>query len=162
MKLDKKIIEEMRKLVGAEGFELLETEVTGAGSRMILRLVIDSPTGVNLDQCAAVSRQASALLDVEEPLQHRYTLEVSSPGMDRKLYSESDFSQFAGSRVKVRMAPAYRGPSNVVGELLGFDGGCVRVNEESGEIVELPLADVSEARLQVEWEAVMKKGNSRR
>lgn len=162
MKLDPKTIEEIRQLVASEGFELIATEFSGAGSRMVLRLVIDSPAGVNLDQCATISRQASALLDVEDPVKHRYTLEVSSPGMERRLYSEADFSRFAGQRVMVRMAPAFRGPRHVVGELLGLEGECVRVAEDNAEIVALPFVDIFEARIQVDWETVMKKGNSRR
>ena len=162
MKLDPKVIEEMRAIAAGEGFELLGVEVTGTGARTLVRLVIDGPNGVNLDQCAAISRQASAFLDVEDPLKHRYTLEVSSPGLDRKLYSEDDFDRYAGRRVTIRMAPTHRGSRTVVGELLGLEENTVRVAAEGGEVLKLPFAEVFEARLQVDWDEVMKKGNSRR
>jgi len=162
MKLDPMIVEGIRAIAADDGFELLAVEVAGSGAHTVVRLVIDGPTGVNLDQCALISRQASALLDVEDPLKHSYQLEVSSPGMDRKLYSKSDYSRFAGKRVRVRMAPAYRGRRNVVGELLGLENDRVRVAEEDEAIVELPLAEVFEARLEIDWEQVMKKGSRRR
>ena len=94
MKLDGTVQAQLSALVAEEGLELLATEVVGSGPKTILRLVVDGPDGVNLDQCATVSRQASAILDVDDPIHHRYTLEVSSPGLDRKLYRPEDFQKF--------------------------------------------------------------------
>lgn len=161
MKLDATIERELKELVADEGLMLLATEVVGNGPKTVLRLVIDGPDGVNLDQCATVSRQASAILDVSDPIHHRYTLEVSSPGLDRKLYTRDDFERYAGSRVKVRMHPSYRTHRVVVGELVGLDGDQVLVTNESGDDVALPLEEVFEARLQVDWNDIMKKGKSR-
>lgn len=161
MRLDPGIIHQLEALVADEGFELVATEVIGHGARTILRLVIDGPGGVGLDDCASVSRQASALLDVEDPFTHRYTLEVSSPGLDRKLYSEHDFERFQGQQVKVRMQPGYRQHRVVTGELLGLDGSTLRIRSATGEITELPYTDVLEARLEVDWNAILKEGKSR-
>ena len=162
MKLDAAVRDQLASIVESEGLEFVAAEVVGSGPHTILRLVIDSPQGVNLDHCAAVSRQASALLDVEDPVSHRYTLEVSSPGLDRKLYSGDDYRRFAGQRVKVRMQPAYRQHRVVIGELLGFENSSVRLRCDSQETVELPLDQVLETRIEVDWEQVLKEGKHRR
>jgi ribosome maturation factor RimP len=161
MKLDSAIQEQLAALVAEEELRLLATEVVGSGSKMVLRLVVDGADGVSLDQCAAISRQASVILDVEDPIGHRYTLEVSSPGLDRKLYDRSDFDRYAGHRIKVRMAPSYRDHRVVVGELIGLEGENVCIHAESGTEIELPVDQVFEARLEVDWNAVMKEGKSR-
>jgi ribosome maturation factor RimP len=108
MKLDPEIVAQLRDLVCDQGLELVATESAGSGPKMVLRLVVDGPDGVSLDRCADISREASALLDVEDPISHRYTLEVSSPGLDRKFYSAADYDRFAGQRVAIRMQPSYR------------------------------------------------------
>lgn len=161
MKLDDAVREQLAAVVADEGLELLATEIVGAGPKMILRLVVDGSNGVSLDQCAEISRQASALLDVEDPIRHRYTLEVSSPGLDRKLYSAADYDRFAGQRIKIRMAPSYRDHRVVVGELIGLDGPIVRIDAEAVGEIGLPVDQVFEARLEVDWDAVMKEGKSR-
>jgi ribosome maturation factor RimP len=161
MKLDDAVQRELSAMVADEGLDLLSTEVVGAGSKMIVRLIVDSPDGVNLDQCAAVSRQASALLDVEDPIGHRYTLEVTSPGLDRKLYNAADYDRYAGQRVTIRMAPSFREHRTVVGRLDGLRDDHVHVVDDSGNEVMLPYSEVFEARLEVDWDAIMKEGKSR-
>ena len=161
MQLDPNVREQLASLVEDEGLELLEVEVVGHGPKTVLRLVVDAPAGVTLDQCASVSRQASAMLDVEDPIAHHYTLEVTSPGIERKFYTEGDYRRFAGHRVKVRMQPGFREHRVVVGELLGIDGGVVRVMTDDGDAVELPLQDVFETRLQVDWKALMSERKCR-
>ena len=138
MKLSETVTRELTELVAEEGLDLLATEIQGSGPRTVLRLVVDGPEGVTLDQCAEISRQASAILDVEDPVRHPYTLEVSSPGIDRKLYRREDFTQFAGQTVNVRMEPSYRVHRVVSGELLGLDGEQVRLRTSSGDEVSLP------------------------
>jgi len=161
MKLKPEIHEQLVAVAAEEGLELLAVEVIGSGSNMILRLVIDGPDGVSLDQCASISRQASVTLDVEDPFSHRYTLEVSSPGLDRKLYSTADYERFAGSRVKVRMQPSFREHRTVVGELLGIESATVRLREDSGAELALPLDEVFETRLEVDWSSALKEGKTR-
>lgn len=161
MRLNERVERELTELVAEEGLDLLAAEVQGNGPRMILRLVVDGPDGVTLDQCAEISRQASAILDVEDPIAHAYTLEVSSPGLDRKLYRREDFSRFAGHSVKVRMEPSYRDHRVVSGELLGLEGDQLRLRVSSGDQITLPFDRVFEARLEVDWNAIMKEGKSR-
>ena len=162
MKLDQRLVDQLAAIAADEGLEMLAAEVVGSGPKAVLRLVVDSPDGVGLDQCSAVSRQASALLDVADPIRHAYTLEVSSPGLDRKLYSRADYVRFAGSRVTVRMQPGYREHRVVTGLLLGLDGDTVTVRDDSAGPVELPLDQVFEARIEVDWDAIMKEGKHRR
>ena len=118
MKLETTVQDGLAAMVADEGLELLAAEVAGSGSKTVVRLIVDGPDGVNLDQCASISRQASAILDVEDPIDHRYTLEVSSPGLDRKLYSEDDYATFQGHRVKVRMKPSFREVRTAIGALV--------------------------------------------
>ncbi len=163
MKLDQKLQRQLAELAADEGLELLAAEVVGSGRNLVLRLVIDCAEGVTLDQCSAVSRQASAILDVEDPIEHAYTLEVTSPGLDRKLYSESDYERFAGNRVRIRMQPSYREHRLVLGELLGLADDAVRVRSDAGQVIELPRDEVFETRLEVDWDAIMtKEGKSGR
>ncbi len=162
MKIDRTVQDQLAALVAGEGLELLAAEVVGSGPKTVLRLVIDGPDGASLEKCASVSRQASAILDVEDPIQHHYTLEVSSPGLDRKLYSAADFERFAGRRVTIRMKPTYREHRLLNGELAGlFDGGTVRLVVENGQLVNLPYDEIFEARLEVDWNSIMKEGKTR-
>ena len=161
MKLDDRVQAQLSALVADEGLELLATEVVGSGPKTILRLVVDGPDGVNLDQCATVSRQASAMLDVDDPIHHHYTLEVSSPGLDRKLYRPDDFEKFVGERIKVLMEPSYRDHRTVVGELLAKNDNAIRIFDDSGREIELPLNEILEARLEVDWNSIMKEGKPR-
>jgi len=161
MRIAEDLQRQLEALVEDEGLELLATEVVGRGSKTVLRLVVDGTSGVTLDQCSEVSRQASVLLDVEDPIAHTYTLEVSSPGLDRKLYRDADYDRFTGRRVKVRMEPSYREHRVVVGELLGLEDRAVRVRDDSGDVVELPADEVFETRLEVDWKTELKEGPSR-
>ena len=103
---------ELRKLlepaVSALGFELVGVEFV-SGRRGLLRLYIDSEDGVTIDDCQAVSHQVSGLLDVEDPIQGQYSLEVSSPGLDRPLFRAADFERFAGHEVSLRLVAPVEG-----------------------------------------------------
>jgi ribosome maturation factor RimP len=158
MKIDESLHNQLASIAKAEGLELLATEVKGAGGMTTVQVVIDGPDGVTLDQCADISRQASAYLDVSDPITHAYTLEVSSPGLDRKLYSRSDYRRFRGRQVKVRMSPSYREHRVVIGELVGLEDDTLSILSDAGQRVDLPFAEVCEARLEVDWESVFKEG----
>ena len=161
MKLDPTTQDQLSAMVAEEGLEMLATEVAGSGPKTVLRLVVDGPDGVSLDQCASISRQASAMLDVDDLVRHSYTLEVSSPGLERKLYRREDYARFVGQRVKVRMHPTFREHRLVTGELLDVGSAVVRIIDDSGNEIELPLDEIFEARLEVDWNAIMKEGKAR-
>jgi len=128
------------------GCELVDVELTGNGPRMTLRVYIDKPGGVTVDDCADVSRQLSAILDVEDPLPGSYMLEVSSPGLDRPLVTADDFRRFIGETVKVQMHQPIAGRKRFKGRLLAASEERLTV-EVDGEEFDLVLADVERARL---------------
>jgi len=132
--------------VEALGFELVDTEFSGSGHRALLRIYIDRPGGVNVDDCAAVSHQVSAILDVEDPIAGRYTLEVSSPGLDRPLTRPQDFERFAGELVAVKLARPRDGRRKFKGRLLGLRDGMIAL-EADGERFDLAFDEVDKVRL---------------
>jgi ribosome maturation factor RimP len=130
-------------VVNGMGYELVDVQASNGGR--LLRLFIDKPGGVGLEDCAAVSRQLSRVLEVEGIDYER--LEVSSPGLDRPLRKGSDFARFAGRKAEVRMrTPDATGRRRFVGVLRGADGGRVQI-ELDGQTVALELGDVERARL---------------
>ncbi len=161
MRLDASLRQQLAALTEEEGLKLLAADILGGGAKTILRLTVDGPQGVTLDQCAGISRQASVMLDVEDPFSHRYTLEVSSPGLDRRFYAREDYQRYTGRRVKMRMQPTYRERRVLVGELLGPESENVKVRLDSQETVSVPLNEVFETRIEVDWKALMKEGKHR-
>lgn len=142
---------DLRKLlepgVKAVGFELVDVELAGSHHSPTLRVYIDSPAGVNVDDCARVSRQLSALLDVEDPLPGQYTLEVSSPGLDRPLVTPEDFKRFVGETIKVKMQqPEPGGRRNFSGRLVDVTADHVVV-EVDKEHFDLAFDGMERARL---------------
>jgi len=129
--------------VSGLGYELVDVQASNGGR--LLRLFIDKPGGINVDDCAAVSRHLTRVLAVEGIDYER--LEVSSPGLDRPLRKGADFARFAGQRAEVRMrTPDATGRRRFVGVLRGADGGQVQM-ELDGQRVALDLADVDRAKL---------------
>jgi ribosome maturation factor RimP len=142
---------ELASVAEGTGCELLHVEWKGG----VLRLVIDrADGGVTHEHCATVSRQASALLDVYDFGAGRYTLEVSSPGLDRALYRPEDFGRFAGRLARVTYQPPGEGKRTVLVRLREYEpggGGRALVDDEStGELLTIPVAHVLRARLEVE------------
>lgn len=141
---------ELRRLltpgVEALGFELVDVELAGGRHSPTLRVYIDGPRGVTVDDCANVSRQLSAILEVEDPLPGHYTLEVSSPGLDRPLVTPADYRRFAGETVKVRMYQPTEGRKNFTGRLVEVADDHVVV-EVDQERFDLALAGIERARL---------------
>lgn len=129
--------------IEALDYELVHLE----WSDRVLRVYIDAPGGILVEDCATVSRQLSAVLDVEDLLQSAYSLEVSSPGLDRPLAKPAHFQRFIGSRVRVVMKGYVLGRRRFIGKLLEADA-LVVVVEVDGESYELPYADHDSARLE--------------
>ncbi|HJP07514.1 MAG: ribosome maturation factor RimP [Acidiferrobacteraceae bacterium] len=129
------------------GYELLMVELTGSsGGGQILRTYIDAPGGILLDDCEQVSKQVSAILDVEDPIKGEYTLEVSSPGVDRPLVTPAHFSRFEGGEIKVIMRGSHLGRRRFTGRLTEV-GEHFAVVEVDGEAYELPFSDMEKANL---------------
>ncbi len=128
------------------GYELVGIEYSPGSKAGLLRLYIDRPEGVTLDDCQLVSHQVSGVLDVADPISGRYALEVSSPGMDRPLFEPGQFERYAGSQVRVRTRGAVQGRKRFKGRLVGCADGCVTLEIEGGE-VRVPLGEIESARL---------------
>jgi len=128
------------------GYELSDLELTVGGKHGVLRLFIDKADGIGLDDCEKVSRAVGALLDVEDPLPGHYDLEVSSPGLDRKLTKVEHFQRFTGEIVKVQMRFPIEGRRRFRGTLVSSDEQNIVV-EVDGESHTLPVATIDTARL---------------
>ena len=146
------------------GLELLLVEVTGGGGRTILRLYVDREgeggeggegegEGVTLDNCAAVSREVSPVLDVEDPIGGPFVLEVSSPGLNRPLVRPEHFERHAGSRVRLRTGRPVDGRHSFIGTLVGLDGGDVVVDENDGQRYRVPYEALSRANVEHQFDA---------
>lgn len=128
------------------GYELTDLEARLAGPNAVLRLFIDQPEGVTLEDCEKVSKAVGALLDVEDPVPGHYDLEVSSPGLNRKLTKPTHFQRFAGEVVKVETRFPVAGRKRFRGQLLSADDENIVVDVD-GERHQLPLATIDTARL---------------
>ena len=128
------------------GYELIDLEYMPGRSRSQLRLFIDKPGGVGIDDCERVSHELSALLDVEDPIPTAYTLEVSSPGLDRVLRTPAHFARFIGDRIWMELKVARDGRRRYTGQLLASDGEAVELNVD-GAMVRVPFDEISRARL---------------
>ena len=131
--------------INALGYELVDLDVR-TGGRGLLRIYIDSVNGVTLDDCEIVSKQVGALLDVEDPLPGSYLLEVSSPGLDRRLRTAAHFERFIGEEIKIQLSRAQEGRRRFRGRLLGLDAGVVAL-EVDGKTWNLSLENIDVATL---------------
>ncbi len=131
------------------GVELVAVEIAGDLRRPVVRVSVDSPVGVSVDQCARISEELGRALDLHDPVPTAYTLEVSSPGLDRPLRTEADYARFAGRKVEITTTEQIDGRRRWKGRLVGVDGGCAVV-EIDARIVRVPLGLVASARLVVE------------
>ena len=128
------------------GFELVDVEYVGAGGRKVLRIYMDRPGGVTLDDCARVSREIGVLIDVKDLIPQRYVLEVSSPGLNRRLKKERDFAWAVGKKVKVRMKSPVGGRRNFTGRLTGMKDAAILVAVDSVETM-LPIQGIEKAKV---------------
>lgn len=132
--------------VAALGYELVGIEYLRDGSHGVLRVYIDSEDGITLDDCERVSHQVSGILDVEDLIHEHYVLEVSSPGLNRPLFTAAQFIRFIGHDVKIRLSIPVNGRRNFKGKLCDADEQKVQV-EVDGEVYELPVDKIDKANL---------------
>ncbi|HEV8658640.1 MAG TPA: ribosome maturation factor RimP [Thermoanaerobaculia bacterium] len=148
-----RVEKEIEKIVSSEGLELVHVEYKRQGRGYLLRVDIDKEGGVTLEDCQLVSQQISTYLDVDDVVPTEYELQVSSPGLDRKFYRESDYEKFIGRLVRVKTAKAIRGLHVIVGKLKQFDGQKIVVTDpvmKKDPDYEIPMSDIKETRLEVE------------
>ena len=138
------------RVAASEGLEVVEVEWR-AGGRGVLRIFIDKPEGVTLADCENVSKQVSTILDVEDVVPgDSYSLEVSSPGLDRKLVKPSDYERFEGKKANIKLHAPRDGRGQFTGRLAGLDGDDALLELPSGDMERFALKDIRTARLVVE------------
>jgi ribosome maturation factor RimP len=141
--------------VQALGMELLGIEYAASGGSALLRLYIDvADRPVNVDDCEAVSREVSAVLDVEDPITSNYTLEVSSPGIDRPLFTLPHFARFAGEQAKVNLRLPQDGRRRLQGKILRADNGKVVLGTDDGKEFAVSIDNIEKARLVPDFAAL--------
>ncbi|MFP4213099.1 MAG: ribosome maturation factor RimP [Desulfohalobiaceae bacterium] len=137
----------IQPLVQGMGLELWGLELPAAPRGGVFRVYIDSPQGVSVEQCAELSRHLNYLLDVQDPFPGSYTLEVSSPGLDRTFFSLQQMEPYQGREVLLRLKEPLQGRSKWQGRLLGIQAGEVALEPTSGERVSIPWQDIKKAKL---------------
>ena len=145
-----KLDQYIEPVVSALGYEFWGYEFNSSRTKAYLRVYIDKQEGVTLDDCTRVSHQISGVLDVEDPIKVPYTLEISSPGLDRPLFKKAHYHRFAGQRVKVRLKWQMNGRRNFTGQLQGLDGDNVIVLIDHTSY-SFPLEAIDRARLVPEF-----------
>ncbi len=141
-----------QRVVASHGLELWDIEYLGGGKGRMLRLYIDKPEGVTHEDCANVSREIGTILDVEDAIPGSYTLEVSSPGLDRKLRGAADYERFVGSKIKLLTREIVENQKHFEGRLKGLESGQVIVElggtkKHEPRTVHIPLEQVERANL---------------
>lgn len=143
------------------GVELVHTEVAGPENKPIVRVFIDKPQGVTHEDCSDVSLHLGTILDVEDFIHASYTLEVSSPGLERGLYKRSDYERFAGSRAKLKTRQPIDGQRNFRGRLLGIEGDHVLFEDRTSGQVRVPLSSIVKANLELDVTEEFRRAESR-
>ncbi len=144
--MQQRLTELLAEPVEALGYQLWGLQFIGAGNHSILRLFIDHPDGITVEACAEVSRQVSAVLDVEDPISTEYNLEVSSPGMDRPLFIAAHYQKYQGSEVVVVLNMPMAGKRKWQGEIVAVDGDSVTLSCNGQEQMVI-LSNVQKAHL---------------
>jgi ribosome maturation factor RimP len=145
-KLEQDLIAMFEPTIEDMGFELLGLELAQAGRNSTLRVYIDHENGVNVDNCADVSRQISAILDVEDPITNEYNLEVSSPGIDRPLFKPEHFVKATGEEVRLRTKLPQDGRRNFKGDLTQVNGDMITLNIDGADFM-IMLSNVEKANI---------------
>src|SRR4030095_4158769 len=140
------------------GLELVHAEVAGPENKPIVRVFIDKPDGVTHEDCSEVSSHLGTILDVEDFIHASYTLEVSSPGLERGLYKRADYERFAGNDAKMKTRQPIDGQRNFRGRLLGVDGSDVLFDDRTNGKVRIPLDIITKANLEVDVSDELRKG----
>jgi ribosome maturation factor RimP len=147
----------VQQVVESQGYEIVEVEFKGAGKSSVLKIFIDKADGVSHRDCELVSEQVGTVLDVEDLIPSSYTLEVSSPGLDRKLVKESDYTRFDGKLARIQTRIPLNQQKVFRGRLQGLHDGKVRMELQKGDLLDIPLDVIHEARLEIDWAAELSR-----
>ncbi|MBI5186134.1 MAG: ribosome maturation factor RimP [Nitrospinae bacterium] len=139
-------------VVESEGMELVEVEYRREGRGWVIRIFIDKEGGITIEDCSLISREAGPILDVEDLIPHHYTLEVSSPGLDRPLKKLSDYQRFQGKLARINTFAPLGGRKKYLGRILGVEGESVLLHiEAEDQKVAIPLRDIAKGNLEFEF-----------
>jgi len=146
-------IQQIAERVGkSAGLEIVDVQLLGGGGSRLLRIFIDKPEGVSHADCEFISQQVGTILDVEDVVPgSRYTLEVSSPGVERKITKPGEFERFVGQKVKIVLRQPVENQRHWVGALTSFAEGIITLEPSPGRSVQFPLDQVEKANLKFEW-----------
>ena len=139
------------RVAASDGIEVVEVELKGSGGNQLLRISIDKPEGVSHADCELVSQQVGTILDVEDVVPGHYTLEVSSPGVERKLLKPKDYIRFQGKRAKIKLHQPVENQRLWEGTLANFENGTVALDVGGGRVLRFPVEQVERANLKFEW-----------
>ena len=152
-------VQELAERVAIDhGLELVHAEVAGPENKPIVRVFIDKPHGVTHDDCSDVSLHLGTILDVEDFIHASYTLEVSSPGLERGLYKRADYERFAGSDAKLKTRQPIEGQRNFRGRILGVDESDVLFEDRTNGRVRIPFDIITRANLEVDLSQELRRG----
>jgi ribosome maturation factor RimP len=143
------------------GLELVHVEIAGPEGHPIVRVFIDKPGGVTHEDCSDVSTQIGTVMEVEDFIHSAYTLEVSSPGLERGLYKPADYERFAGSPAKIKTRSAINNQRNFRGLIIGIEDGQVIFDDRTSGRVKLPLAAIVKANLEIDVESEFRQARER-
>jgi len=150
-------VREIAKSVAAEkNLEFVHSEIGGTKRNPTVRIFIDKPDGVTIEDCTEVSGLVEAVLDADDFISSSYVLEISSPGIERELYSVEDFQRFTGKQVRIK-ADAINGQRNFSGRIVSVEDGTVMVEDKTSGIVSIPYSRIKKANLLIDLETELKK-----
>jgi ribosome maturation factor RimP len=159
--IEKRVREIAEGVAIDHGLELVHAEVAGPENKPIVRIFIDKPQGVTHEDCSEVSLHVGTVLDVEDFIHSAYTLEVSSPGLERGLYKRADYERFAGRPARMKTQKPIEGQRNFRGRLLGMDGEDVMFEDRTSGRVRVPLTAIAKANLELDVEEEFRRAQGR-
>ena len=156
----KRLTNMLQPLVEDLGYEFVGLEYTGQSKNAVLRIYIDREQGIDLDDCGRVSGEVAALLDVEDPISGQYNLEVSSPGLDRPLFTLEQCARFAGEQVQMTVFAPVEGRRKFKGRILSVTGDALNIDQDCAEIA-LDFSNIAKARLVPDYDSLMSGQNDK-
>ena len=159
--IEQRVQEIAERVAIDHGLELVHAEVAGPEGRPIVRVFIDKPEGVTHEDCSEVSLHIGTILDVEDFIHSAYTLEVSSPGLERGLYKREDYERFAGHLARMKTRVAIDGQRNFRGRIVGLETESVIFEDKTSGRVRIPLAEIAKANLEIDVEEEFRRAKER-
>jgi ribosome maturation factor RimP len=139
------------------GVEFVHSEIVGSLRNAVVRIYIDKPEGVTIEDCSTVSRAIEAVMDEDDFMPAAYVLEVSSPGLERPLFKLADYEKFTGKKAKIKASEAISGQANFNGRIVGVEGGEVVFEDKTNGSVRIPFDKIAKANLKVDLSEEFKK-----